>query len=168
MPKDATFRAPWLLIGLLLAAFASCEKDEKKIRLVVDSELEAPGVVDGIEVRIAASETDEGMICSPARKEFADVDFPVIVYYVIGPRFDAWFAARVTFLKDGGEVYVRETVRPVTDVTTQEIRITFEAACLGMECPEGQQCAAGACEDTYQPSVFDDPSIEVDASVSCD
>jgi hypothetical protein len=168
MPGIMKTGVPWVLAGLLLAASVACEKDEKKIRLVVDSEVPWPDEVDGVEIRVAASETDEGSICAPARREFNDADFPVIVYYVIGPRFDAWFAARVTFSKDGGPVYVRDVIRPVTGILTQEIRVTFEAACLDVACPEGQQCLAGVCEDTHQPSVFDDPSIAVDTSVSCD
>jgi len=168
MPGTMKSGAPWLLAGLLLAASAGCEKDEKKIRLVIDSELPSPDVVDRIEVRIAASETDEGSICVPARREFSDPGFPVIIYYVIGARFDAWFAARVTFFKESSVVYVRDVIRPITDLTTQEIRITFEAACRDMDCPEGQQCVSGICSDTYQPPVFDDPSIEVDAAAACE
>jgi len=168
MPRPRTSKAAWLTVFLILAAAAGCEKDEKKIRLVIDSELPSPEVVDAVEVRIAASETDEGSICAPAARTFSGPDFPVIVYYVVGPRFDAWFAARVSFSKEGSAIYVRDVIRPITDVTTQEIRITFESACRDLDCPAGQQCEAGVCADTYAPSVFDDPAIEVDTAVTCD
>jgi hypothetical protein len=162
-----------VLLALLLAAaaWAGCEDDgARRIRLVVDADPALREGVAGVTVSLAASRPEEGKFCSPVLRSFdleGKARFPLVVYYVIGEQYDAWFAARVVYEGgDGRTLYGRETVRAITDLRNQEIRITYEPACEDRACPAGQQCVGGACEDIHQPSVFDDDTM-IDAGTAC-
>lgn len=160
----------FLLGSLALFVSAGCEKDnDMKIRLVIDCELQSPEEVDEVKISITASETENGKVCKPANKTFAmgsNYEFPLIVYYVVGSRYSEWFAARVIFFHDGTPLYTREVIRPVTEVKTQEIHVTFESSCIDKSCEPSQQCISGVCEDVRQPSPFDNPDI-IDMDVTC-
>jgi hypothetical protein len=139
-------------------------------RLVIETDLEPPFPFDSIQVTVTASSTPEGSLCAPVSESFTidgAGDFPVVVDYVFGSRYQSWVAYRVVAMSGGTQVLKKEIITAFFDGVRNKVTIPLEAACFPSACPAAQQCMAGACVDLPSPGPFDTPEL-VDYDTPCD
>jgi hypothetical protein len=156
--------------ALLLASAACAEQsDERRVRLVLDSEPAIPAAADEVIVEVTASRTEAGNTCLPAVHVFplaAAWDLPIEIAYVPGPRYDEWVAFRVTWRRSGRDVARRVAISAFPDEGIRELPLLLETACLSRSCGAGEQCDAGMCVPLPSPDPFD-PGLR-DAGQACE
>ncbi|MBN1774363.1 MAG: hypothetical protein JXB32_24090 [Deltaproteobacteria bacterium] len=155
----------------LAAAAGACGPEEEGpgVRLILETEVGVPTVVDTVDVEVTASRTASGETCTPQVQAFplaAPSDLPVRILYEAGPEFRSWVAFRVCWRKSGAEVRAQTVLQPVPSSGIQEVRVELAGACLTRTCGAGEQCVAGACTPVPSPDPFD-PALRV-PGIDCD
>jgi hypothetical protein len=149
-----------LAVGLLLAA--GCAKDDPslvRLRLTIEPSVTIPAQIDGVRVRVVASRTSEGELCTPVERVFPlsrTSDLPLYVDYFPGAQFDFWVAFRVEWLRGSTVVAVREKIEQFPSTGMKEIELRLETACLERPTPclDTEQCIGGLCVGLDAPGPF--------------
>ena len=92
-----------VLLGTLVLVVGCDDTPPPTLRFVIETDLAVPDELDEIEIRIAASRTDEGNICTLAARGFrlnSAEDLPIRVAVERGGRYTSWAWIRV----EGGSV----------------------------------------------------------------
>jgi len=152
------------------AAMAACAEPEPEpmVRLIVGSEAAVPAIVDEVLVEITASRTAAGATCIPSSRSFhlrGPDDLPLRVAYVPGRTYASWVAFRVTWMRAGATVAIRELLEPLGAPGVVELPVALESACLRAACGTDVQCARGVCTPFPTPDPFD-PRL-IDSGVRC-
>lgn len=172
MDRRPRSRAPAALSAAVLALLAGAcgpEDEGPGVRLIVETEVGVPTVIDAVDVEVTASRAAAGETCAPRLRTFAlasSADLPLRILYELGPEFRSWVAFRVVWRKGGVEVRSQTVLQPAPDSGIQEVRVELAGACLTRSCGAGEQCVAGACTPVPSPDPFD-PALRV-SGFDCD
>ena len=163
--------------ALVITFSVSCDDGEsvpRSVRLILNTDVDIPDVLDRVEVTYTASKTYEGLTCVPVAQHWdltSQDDLPIIIDFFPGEVYDVWLGIDVAWLRRGEVIIRRELMVAWPESPAIEELVDIELGCIERECEPWHDCVSGACignEPASQlPGPFN-PSLRDSAGESCD